>query len=144
MGVYKNMVRHLLPVLTSQVATIWLLPMLLLHSRDVAKVLDKQRKRGRGVRRSDRLLPTLCFVFILFTLPNLADLVIQILLFRTPLALQVVESLSTCLLLLLIPLLALVIDPEMRYRLAACSVLFYLINYNQVKKITSWAGSATA
>ena len=72
--VYKNMVRHLLPVLTSQVvnrmqniklslhlidsdispkfslqdqlnlhrkfqvATIWLLPMLLLHSRDVAKV----------------------------------------------------------------------------------------------------------
>merc|ERR1712018_585531 len=44
--VYKNMVRHLLPVLTSQVATIWLLPMLLFHSRDVAKILDKQRKRG--------------------------------------------------------------------------------------------------
>merc|ERR1712088_897535 len=117
--VYKNMVRHLLPVLTSQVATIWLLPMLLFHSRDVAKILDKQRKRGRGVRRSDRLLPTLCFVFILLSLPNLADLVIQILLFRTPLALQVVEGLSTCLLLLFIPLLTLFIDPEMRYRLAA-------------------------
>ena len=43
------------------------------------QVLDKQRKRGRGVRRSDRLLPTLSFVFILLTLPNLADLVIQVL-----------------------------------------------------------------
>merc|ERR1711971_347964 len=125
--VYKNMVRHLLPVLTSQVATVWLLPMLLLHSRDVAKVLEKQRKRGRGVRRSDRLLPTLSFVFILLTLPNLADLVIQILLFQTPLALHVVLSLSTCLLLLLIPLLTLIIDPEMRYRLAACSLLRYRV-----------------
>merc|ERR1712203_393879 len=125
--VYKNMVRHLLPVLTSQVATVWLLPMLLLHSRDVAKVLEKQRKRGRGVRRSDRLLPTLSFVFILLTLPNLADLVIQILLFRTPLALHVVTILSTCLLLLLIPLLTLIIDPEMRYRLAACSLLRYRV-----------------
>jgi len=121
--VYKNMVRHLLPVLTSQVATIWLLPMLLFHSRDVAKILDKQRKRGRGVRRGDRLLPTLCFVFILLTLPNLADLVIQILLHRSPVMLHVIQSLSTCLLLLLIPLLTLIIDPEMRYRLAACSVL---------------------
>ena len=44
-----------------------------------AQVLEKQRKRGRGVRRSDRLLPTLSFVFILLTLPNLADLVIQVL-----------------------------------------------------------------
>ena len=43
------------------------------------QILDKQRKRGRGVRRGDRLLPTLCFVFILLTLPNLADLVIQVL-----------------------------------------------------------------
>jgi len=125
--VYKNMVRHLLPVLTSQVATVWLLPMLLLHGRDVAKVLEKQRKRGRGVRPSDRLLPTLSFVFILLTLPNFADLVIQILLFRTPLALYVVHILSTCLLLLLIPLLTLIIDPEMRYRLAACSLLRYRV-----------------
>jgi len=125
--VYKNMVRHLLPVLTSQVATVWLLPMLLLHSRDVAKVLEKQRKRGRSSRPSDRLLPTLAFVFILLTLPNLADLVIQILLFRTPLVLHVVHILSTCLLLLLIPLLTLIIDPEMRYRLAACSLLRYRV-----------------
>ena len=43
------------------------------------QILDKQRKRGRGVRRGDRLLPTLCFVFILLTLPNLADLAIQVL-----------------------------------------------------------------
>ena len=51
----------------------------------------------------------------------------QILLFRTPLALHVVLSLSTCLLLLLIPLLTLIIDPEMRYRLAACSLLRYRV-----------------
>ena len=98
------------------------------------------------MRRGDRLLPTLCFVFILLTLPNLADLVIQvldnamvisscdstyhnfqILLFPTPLMLHVIQSLSTCLLLLLIPLLTLIIDPEMRYRLAACSVLRYRV-----------------
>ena len=49
--------------------------------------------------------------------------VFQILLHRSPVMLHVIQSLSTCLLLLLIPLLTLIIDPEMRYRLAACSVL---------------------
>ena len=57
----------------------------------------------------------------LFLLFNIS--LLQILLFPTPLMLHVIQSLSTCLLLLLIPLLTLIIDPEMRYRLAACSVL---------------------
>merc|ERR1712130_511033 len=91
------------------------------------KGFGEAEKKGRSSRPSDRLLPTLAFVFILLTLPNLADLVIQILLFRTPPALHVVQILSTCLLLLLIPLLTLIIDPEMRYRLAACSLLRYRV-----------------
>ena len=58
---------------------------------------------------------------------TLSQSLFQILLFRTPLALHVVLSLSTCLLLFLIPLLTLIIDPEMRYRLAACSLLRYRV-----------------
>ena len=46
--------------------------------KSCGQVLEKQRKSGRGVRPSDRLLPILSFVFILLTLPNLADLVIQV------------------------------------------------------------------
>lgn len=120
---YRNMVRYLLTLLTSQVANIWLLPIIFLHSRDMNKTLRKQRKRtGRNGRRPDPLVPTICLLFMLLSLPNLADLFFQILLYRVPLLLRLLTGLSLSLLLLLVPLLTVILDPDIKRKVICFSL----------------------
>jgi len=75
---YKDMFRMLFNFLTSQVAVIWLLPVLFLHSRNVYQ-LNKKRRNSR-----DLLTPVLSIFFILFSIPQLAVFLIHILLYQPP------------------------------------------------------------
>jgi len=75
---YKDMFRMLFNFLTSQVAVVWILPILFLHSRNVY-TLNKKRKNP-----SDLLTPIISLFFILFSLPQLSVFMIHILLYQPP------------------------------------------------------------
>ena len=75
---YKDMFRMLFNFLTSQVAVIWILPIVFLHSKDVY-TLNKKRKNP-----SDLLTPIISLFFIIFSIPELAVFMIHILLYQPP------------------------------------------------------------
>jgi len=75
---YSQLVRLLLNFICSQVSVVWFLPIIFLHSKHLNKVNQKQRKTR------DLLTPTLSVLYILLSLPNLALLIHEILLYMPP------------------------------------------------------------
>ena len=109
---YKDMFRMLFNFLTSQVAVIWILPIIFLHSKNVYKLNKKRRMK------SDILTPVISLFFILFSLPQLAVLMTKILLYQPPHLLVRVAGLCLACIASLKTLLYLSFDQEIRRNLS--------------------------
>merc|ERR550517_1231054 len=73
---YSQLVRLLLNFICSQVSVLWFLPIIFLHGKYLNKISKKYK------RRTDFLTPTLSILYILLSIPGLAVLVYQILLYQ--------------------------------------------------------------
>jgi len=105
---YKDLFRMLFNFLTSQVAVIWVLPIIFLHSKNVYKLNKKRRKQ------TDILTPIISLFFILFSLPELAVFLTQILLYQPAVLLVRVSGLCLACIASLKPLLYLSLDRNLR------------------------------
>merc|ERR1719391_1417078 len=74
---YSQLVRLLFNFMTSQVATIWVLPVVFLHSWNLNKIKKKQKLH----RDIDHLTPTMTLMVMLFSAPYLVNFVAEIALF---------------------------------------------------------------
>jgi len=113
--IYKDLFRMLFNFLTSQVAVIWILPVLFLHSKDVF-TLNKKRRNPR-----DLLIPVISVFFIIFSLPQLAVFFIHILLYQPPQLLIRVSGLCLAIIASFKVLFYLACDRSIRRSLSICS-----------------------
>jgi len=105
---YKDLFRMLFNFLTSQVAVIWILPIIFLHSKNVYKLNKKRRIKN------DILTPIISLFFILFSLPQLAVFLTNILLFHPPDLMVRVAGLCLACIASFKPLLYLCLDQNIR------------------------------
>ena len=109
---YKDLFRMLFNFLTSQVAVIWILPIIFLHSKNVYKLNKKRRMK------SDSLTPVISLFFIIFSLPQLSVLMTRILLYQPPHLLVRVAGLCLACIASLKTLLYLSFDQDIRRHLS--------------------------